>query len=687
MEFNEYLYRTYSSWLGKNIGVIMGASIESWLHKDIMRTYGEIDGYPLYYKGHFAADDDINGPLFFYRSLLNEPDENIDVEKMAEVILGYIADGHGFFWWGGKGISTEDTAYQNLKSGMSGLMSGKIETNGKTIAEQIGGQIFSDCWGYVAYGNPDTAKKLAMKMSSITHDGDGLRGGIFVAVMIALAYTMNDAYEIVNEALNYIDDSDYKKAVMDIIRIYDEGLSYKEAEEYVLDHYRYANYDGVCHIIPNTAIMILALLYGENDFDKTLKIVMECGYDTDCNGGNVGSIMGAMLGVKGINEKWIRPLGDEIISSSSVPYLNLDTISNTALKFALMGAKLKGERHDEYLNNHYYFDLPYATHGFNTDYNRYNMIVLNNYDKALHCIITGYKSYKCHIYKKTYYMPDEVFDARYEPSMTPLINNGSKIRMKLSGPKDRISLRYYVKDRYDNYYYGDCFNIDGEASWYEFTVDFDKKACYVEFGLEVILNERIFNDVMLIHEFEIVPVYNYEIDFRNEVTEDWGLNYLGDSHIFELSQLANQKRLAKYTKDGLELNGDTVCFGNIYATLHQLELSGKFDNIDGFELRIDLKDHLHYLGISFSNSNVKAYIRNGRNEIKELFFGNLMHKNANFSLILKQDNGIIILSVGDEVFKINHELSDISGAIAFASSFNTCGTIIGCKLESSNCNI
>ena len=78
---------------------------------------------------------------------------------------------------------------------------------------------------------------------------------------------------------------------------------------------------------------------------------MECGYDTDCNGGNVGSVMGAMLGVKGINEKWFRPLGDEIISSSSVPYLNLDTISNTALKFALMGARLNGERHDEYLED------------------------------------------------------------------------------------------------------------------------------------------------------------------------------------------------------------------------------------------------------------------------------------------------------------------------------------------------
>jgi hypothetical protein len=57
-----------------------------------------------------------------------------------------------------------------------------------TIAEQIGGQIFSDCWGYVSGYDPKIAKELAIKASSVTHDENGIEGGIFVAVAICLAY-------------------------------------------------------------------------------------------------------------------------------------------------------------------------------------------------------------------------------------------------------------------------------------------------------------------------------------------------------------------------------------------------------------------------------------------------------------------------------------------------------------------
>ena len=40
-------------------------------------------------------------------------------------------------WWGGRGHSAEDTAYQNLKAGIEAPMSGSIETNGIVVAEYI----------------------------------------------------------------------------------------------------------------------------------------------------------------------------------------------------------------------------------------------------------------------------------------------------------------------------------------------------------------------------------------------------------------------------------------------------------------------------------------------------------------------------------------------------------------------
>ena len=38
------------------------------------------------------------------------------------------------------------------------------------------------------------------------------------------------------------------------------------------------------------------------------------GWDTDCNGATVGSIVGVMLGATRLPEKWIAPLNDRVES-------------------------------------------------------------------------------------------------------------------------------------------------------------------------------------------------------------------------------------------------------------------------------------------------------------------------------------------------------------------------------------
>ena len=214
----EYLNKVYASWLGKVIGVQLGSPIEGWTHDKIIKKYPNDEGYLVDYDV-YASDDDINGPLFFIRALLD--DEEISAEKIGDAFLNYLCEYHGFFWWGGVGVSTEHTAYENLKKGIRAPASGSIETNGLTMAEQIGGQIFSDCWGYVAGYDPLLAKKLAAMASSVTHDGNGIEGGIFVAVAITLAMQRNDIHEVLKETLEYLDqEKEYCKVAKDIIRFY-----------------------------------------------------------------------------------------------------------------------------------------------------------------------------------------------------------------------------------------------------------------------------------------------------------------------------------------------------------------------------------------------------------------------------------------------------------------------------------
>ena len=52
-------------------------------------------------------------------------------------------------------------------------------------------------------------------------------------------------------------------------------------------------------MVPNHALIILALLYGDDDFRRSLMIVNTAGWDTDCNSGNVGCLLGIKNGLAG----------------------------------------------------------------------------------------------------------------------------------------------------------------------------------------------------------------------------------------------------------------------------------------------------------------------------------------------------------------------------------------------------
>lgn len=412
--YREYLEKTYASWLGKNIGIRLGAPVEGWTYEKIKEEYPVMDDYPVDY-GIFAADDDSNGPLFFIRALLDK--NNIEARDIGDTVLNYLEEYAGFFWWGGVGVSTEHTAYENLKRGISAPDSGSMKTNGKTIAEQIGGQIFIDCWAYVAGYDPYLAKELAIKAASVTHDGNGIEGAIFVAVAITLAYQRNDIYEVLDEALTFLDKrKKYYKVAKDIINYYHRHKeNWLDCFEYIRANYGYDRYPGVCHIIPNSALMVMAMCYGENDFSKTLCILNQAGWDTDCNCGNVGSIMGALVGLKGIDEKWILPINDVVNASSCIGCLNIQTISESAKMFTDLAYKLQNIEPEKTPM----FYLPYSYKGI-----RCSKGSINIKDERL------YVSSK-DIYAYGYYLADDIYDARYDPQFSPIIQSKDIIRIKV----------------------------------------------------------------------------------------------------------------------------------------------------------------------------------------------------------------------------------------------------------------
>src|SRR5215467_2069359 len=126
-----------------------------------------------------VTDDDVAGTFTFVRALEDyrlSPD--LSAEEIGKAWLNYIVEERSILWWGGSGNSTEHTAWLNLKRGMPAPQSGSIATNGATVAEQIGAQIFIDGWAMVAPGQPKLAAELARKAGSVSHDGESVHAAM-----------------------------------------------------------------------------------------------------------------------------------------------------------------------------------------------------------------------------------------------------------------------------------------------------------------------------------------------------------------------------------------------------------------------------------------------------------------------------------------------------------------------------
>ena len=472
MKYDEHFRnKLYGGVIGKYIGVMHGAEIESWTYEQIKDVFGEIKQYPVRFN-NFCSDDDLNGPLFYMRVLQDFGTSNISERQMGHTLLNYVGERHGFFWWGGYGTSTEETAYWNLLNGIEPPLSGSIEQNGKITAEQIGGQIFSDCWGLLCPGDPARAAHFAKMMSSVSHDGNGIYGGQFVVAAIASAFTSENVEQIIESALSVISaDCEYALMVRDVVTQSkkNEG-DFRKTFHFVKEKYGYQNYGGVCHIIPNAAVMVLSLIHGAGDFSDTLNICNMCGWDTDCNVGNIGTIMGVFTGAEKIPSQWTESLSDFLCASSVLGCLNIQTLSQQALQLMKLSHNLYGVEPEPYFaelfakteGKHFHFEFPGALHAIRVRASRNQKVLLTNTkeeaaggERSLKVIAPYlHKGESVQVYFKSYYVPQDFQDSRYDPDFSPIVYPGDKITVmiKASNSSQQMTVCPFIRDRITGQY-------------------------------------------------------------------------------------------------------------------------------------------------------------------------------------------------------------------------------------------
>ncbi len=318
----DYAERVYAGVLGKVIGVYLGRPFEGWTYQMIQERLGDVEYYvhdrlnvPL-----IVTDDDISGTFTFLRALEDHGcSADIGAREIGESWLNYLIRERTVLWWGGLGNSTEHTAYLRLANGIEAPESGSMALNGQVVAEQIGAQIFIDGWAMVSPGNPDQAVRMAEAAARVSHDGEAVYGAVVLAAMEAMAFVERDTNRLIDRALSYIPSNSVIATMIGDIRDWHaQEKDWRATRERIEADYGYDKYGGNCHMVPNHGLIIHSLLHGEDDFSETMKIINTCGWDTDCNSGNVGCLMGIKEGLAGIDAglnkglDWRGPIADRI---------------------------------------------------------------------------------------------------------------------------------------------------------------------------------------------------------------------------------------------------------------------------------------------------------------------------------------------------------------------------------------
>ena len=211
---------------------------------------------------------------------------------------------------------------QNLRKGIAPPDSGHPQFNGH--ADDIDYQIEADFSGILAPGLPTVAMELGERFGRLMNYGDGLYGGQLVGAMYSAAFFESSPRAIVEAGLRAIPaDSQYHECISDVIRWYDEYPDDWETawkwidEKYQLNpEYRKASCgnEGGFNIDAkiNGAYIVMGLLYGKGDPDKTIEIATRCGQDSDCNPSSAAGVLFTTLGVSKLPEKFTSALQRDV---------------------------------------------------------------------------------------------------------------------------------------------------------------------------------------------------------------------------------------------------------------------------------------------------------------------------------------------------------------------------------------
>ena len=310
---DNYHDRVMGCWLGKAVGGTLGMPFE----------------------GHDGPLD-----LDFYRPVPTEmlPNDDLDLQVVWACVLDQMETprvdrhvlsrawlDHVEFPWDEYGV-----AIRNLKNGLRAPLSGAFDN---WFSNGMGAPIRSEIWACLAPGDPALAAAYAYEDACVDHAGEGIAGEMFFAALESLAFVESKPDALLDGALATLPPGSLIRRAVEETRVWwSQTRDWRAVRAQILERYGHENFTDATM---NVAFTILGWLAGEGDFSRAICVAVNCGKDTDCTGATVGALMG-ILDPDGIPEKWLAPIGRDLVLSPGIIGLNppatLDDFTDLVLR-------------------------------------------------------------------------------------------------------------------------------------------------------------------------------------------------------------------------------------------------------------------------------------------------------------------------------------------------------------------
>ena len=266
--YQNYLDAVYGGWLGKCIGGAIGAMQEN--NKGLL-DYTIDNVFPA----EIPPNDDLDLQVLWLQEVLEKKGTSFTSEDIARAFAEHNLEL----------VNEYAVAIKNIELGILPPVSGVF--NNPYFRNSMGCPIRSEIWGFSCPGEPEAAMRYVEMDGCIDHDTESIQGEKLLAAMESAAFFEQDIRRLLECGLSFVTaGSRLERCVCSVLGWHEAGLPWREARGRMIREFGSAD---ASYSVVNIGIIVMALIYGERDYSKTLMIAVNSGYDTDCTAATAGA--------------------------------------------------------------------------------------------------------------------------------------------------------------------------------------------------------------------------------------------------------------------------------------------------------------------------------------------------------------------------------------------------------------